>query len=146
VDWNNNYGDDRDKCVAQHCSNYPRGFIAKPVEISTLSVLGQSLGEDICFGGIRGNAAAGPMTYCRVSTDDRRGVVRAYLGEGEITDDPFEMAGGIAVCRIPRLQHLMKHICKHGFEHHGALARTHCAAAIREAFETYLGWELYFHE
>ena len=27
VDWNNNYGDDRNKCVAQHCSNYPKSFL-----------------------------------------------------------------------------------------------------------------------
>ncbi len=39
VDWNNNYGEDRDKCVAQHCGNYPKSFFARPVQVSNLSVL-----------------------------------------------------------------------------------------------------------
>jgi L-fucose isomerase-like protein len=145
IDWNNNYGADRDKCVAQHCSNFPRSFIGKPVEIGVLSVLGANLGEEICFGGIQGKAAAGPMTYCRVSTDDRRGRIRAYVGDAEFTDDPFNMAGGIAVCRIPNLQTLMKHMTMNGFEHHAAMARKHCAAVIEEAFTNYLGWDVYRH-
>jgi len=56
------------------------------------------------------------------------------------------MEGGIAVCRIPRLQALMKHLCKQGFEHHVSTVRSHCASVIREAVETYLGWDLYVHE
>ena len=36
-DWNNNYGDDRDKCINVHCSNYPVGFMGKEIEISNLS-------------------------------------------------------------------------------------------------------------
>ncbi len=146
IDWNNNYGDDRDKCVAQHCSNYPKSFIGKPVEVSVLSVLGEALGHDACFGAVKGKAAPGPMTYCRVSTDDKRGRVKAYVGEGEFTDDPFDMSGGIAVCRIPNLQRLMKHICRNGFEHHAAMARARSAAVINEALTTYLGWEVYVHE
>ena len=29
IDWNNNYGEDRNKCVAQHCSNYPKSFVGE---------------------------------------------------------------------------------------------------------------------
>jgi L-fucose isomerase-like protein len=146
IDWNNNYGQDRNKCVAQHCSNYPRSFVGKPVQIGVLSVLGSSLGEEICFGGIDGKAVAGPMTYCRVSTDDSRGRMRAYVGDAQFTDDPFNMLGGIAVCEIPNLQKLMKFITKSGFEHHSAMVRTHCASVIQEAFSNYLGWDTYVHE
>ena len=67
-DWNNNYGDDRDKCINVHCSNYPLGFMGKEVEISSLDVLGASLGEDRCFGAVKGQVAAGPMTFFRIST------------------------------------------------------------------------------
>jgi L-fucose isomerase-like protein len=146
LDWNNNYGDDRDMCVCTHCSNYPKSFINNPIEISNLDVLGASLGEERCFGAVKGKVAAGPMTFFRISTDDPRGRIRAYLGEGKFTDDPCDMAGGIAVCRIPHLQKLMKHMCKHGFEHHVGMVRSHTAAVIAEAVETYLGWELYVHE
>jgi len=145
ADWNNNYQDDRDMCVAQHCSNYPRSFIGSRPEITTLEVLGANLGMEICFGAIMGKVAAGPMTYFRISTDDVRGKIKAYLGEGEFTADPFPMSGGIAVCRIPNLQRLLKYICKNGFEHHAAMVRTHCAGVIEEALSTYMKWELYRH-
>jgi len=146
LEWNNNYGDDRDKCVLQHCSNVPRSFVGKGIELVEPSVLGNSLGMDKCFGAVKGKAAAGPFTYFRVSTDDSQAKIHGYLGEGELTDDPFEMEGGIAVCRTPRLQALMKHLCKEGFEHHVSVVRSLCADVIKEAVETYLGWDLYVHE
>jgi len=146
LDWNNNYGDDRDVCVCTHCSSYPRSFIGREVEISNLDVLGASLGEDLCFGAVKGKVAAGPMTFFRISTDDICGEIRAYVGEGEFTDDPFGMSGGIAVCRVPHLQTLLKYMCRNGFEHHVGIARSHCASVIKEAVSTYMGWDLYCHE
>lgn len=145
LDWNNNYGDDRDMCINTHCSSYPKSFIGNPVEIANLDILGASLGEEICFGAVKGNVVAGDMTYFRISTDDRKGKIKAYLGEGEFTDDPCDMDGGIAVCRVPDLQKLMKYLCKNGFEHHIAMVRSHCAKIVEEAVNTYLGWDLYCH-
>ena len=146
IDWNNNYGSDLNKCVAQHCSNYPKSFIGKQVEVSTLDVLGNALGADLCFGAIKGKADPGPMTYLRLSTDDRYGLIKGFLGEGEFTADPFNMSGGIAVCEIPNLQKLLKFMCKNGFEHHGAMVRSHCAGMIEEALTTYMNWDIHQHE
>ena len=146
LDWNNNYGHDRNMCVCTHCSNYPKSFINNPVEVSNLDILGATLGEDKCFGAVKGNVAAGPMTYFRISTDDKAGKIKAYLGEGEFTDDPIDMDGGIAVCRAPRLQSLMKYLCKNGFEHHVGMVRSHCAKIVAEAIDTYMKWDLYCHE
>jgi L-fucose isomerase-like protein len=146
LEWNNNYGEERDKCVLQHCSNLPRSFVGKEVELTEPSVLGASLGMEKSFGAVKGKAVAGPFTYFRVSTDDSQAKIHCYLGEGEITDDPFPMDGGIAVCRTPRLQALMKHLCKEGFEHHVSVVRSSCADVVREAVGTYLGWDLYVHE
>jgi len=47
-----------------------------------------------------------PFTYCRVSTDDERGVIRAYVGEGQLTDDQLETFGGYGVIEIPDFQGL----------------------------------------
>ena len=44
LDWNNNYGVDRNKCIANHCSNFPMSFFGQDIEISELDVLGESLG------------------------------------------------------------------------------------------------------
>ncbi len=145
-DWNNNYGDDRDMCINTHCSNFPKSFMGREVEISNLDILGASLGSDRCFGAIKGQAAPGPMTFFRVSTDDPRGALKAYLGEGEITDDPVgNFQGGSAVLRVPNLQRLMDVMCKNGFEHHTAVTRGHVASVLHEAIDTYLGWDLYLH-
>jgi L-fucose isomerase-like protein len=146
MDWNNNYGDDRDKCVAQHCGNYPKSFIGDKVEIDKLSVLSTVMDPETCFGAINGKAKAGPMTYLRFSTDDFKGRIRGYVGEGQFTDDPFNMLGSIAVCQVPDLQKLMKFICRNGFEHHCALVRSHVADIISEAATTYLGWDMYRHD
>ncbi|KPK59486.1 MAG: fucose isomerase [Planctomycetes bacterium SM23_32] len=141
LDWNNNYGDDREMCINTHCSNYPRDFFKSDIEISNLDILGANLGEDVCFGAVKGKVGAGPMTYFRVSTDDRAGRIKTYVGEGEFTDDPCDMAGGVAVCRVPGLQQLMKYICRNGFEHHVAMVRSHCAEVLIEAVSSYLGWD-----
>jgi len=146
LDWNNNYGSEKDKCVCTHCSNYPRSFMEQDIEISNLDILGENIGRDKCFGAIKGNVAPGPFTYFRISTDDVKGKIKAYLGEGEFTDDPFGMDGGIAVCKIPRLRKLMGYLCRNGFEHHVAMARSHCANVLQEAIEKYIQWDLYHHD
>ena len=145
LDWNNNYGDDREKCVCTHCSNFPKGFVGGEVELSPLDILGQSLGRERCFAGIKANVAPGPMTFCKASTDDVNGRIRAYVGEGEFADDPCQSPGGIAVCKVPGLQALLDHLCRNGFEHHVAMGRGHQARVLEEALGNYLGWDLHRH-
>jgi L-fucose isomerase-like protein len=145
LDWNNNYGKEVDKCVNTHCSNFPASFIGAEIEISELDILGASLGRENCFGAIKGKVAAGDMTFFRMATNDTEGWIHSYLGEGEFTDDPFPMDGGIAVCHIPNLRGLLRHITKNGFEHHVAMVRGHWAGVLEEAIDTYLEWDLYVH-
>ncbi|MBP8305596.1 MAG: fucose isomerase [Phycisphaerae bacterium] len=145
LDWNNNYGLEKDKCACTHCSNLPKAFVGRGVEISPLDLLGETLGRAKCFGAIKGHVAPGDMTYFRVSTDDSMGSIKTYLGEGRFTDDPFDMDGGIAVCKVDRLRDLLAYICRNGFEHHVAMTRTYCADVLEEAVSRYLGWDLYRH-
>ncbi len=145
LDWNNNYGHEVDKCVCTHCSNYPKSFVDNDIEISNLDVLGTVLDRRQCFGAIKGKVAPGPMTFFRISTDDTRGRIKSYLGQGEFTDDPFGMDGGIAVCKVERLRKLLGHMCQNGFEHHVGMARGHCASVLQEAVSKYLKWDIYHH-
>jgi L-fucose isomerase-like protein len=145
LDWNNNFGREADKCVCTHCSNYPKSFMGNEVEISKLDVLGTVIERQRCFGAVKGKVAPGPMTYFRISTDDTKGRIKSYLGEGQFTNDPYGMDGGIAVCQVKNLRALLGYICQNGFEHHVAMARTHCAAVLQEAVCKYLGWDLYYH-
>ncbi|MCX7847569.1 MAG: fucose isomerase [bacterium] len=145
LDWNNNYDDEENKCINIHCSNYPRSFIGHIREIGTLDILGAALGADRCFGAVKGNVAPGPMTFLKISTDDTRGVIKMYVGEGEFTNDPTDTVGGVAVCYVERLQELLDMLCQNGFEHHVAMVRGHVAKALAEAAEKYLGWEVFRH-
>lgn len=146
LDWNNNYARDEDKVVCTHCGNFPRSFIGDRPEIAELDVLGEVIGRSKCFGAVKGKVKAGPMTYFRVSSDDTAGRLKAYLGQGDFTDDPYGMDGGIAVCEVPNLRRLMGFVTQQGFEHHVAMVRGHHASVLNEALTRYLGWPFYDHD
>ena len=146
LDWNNNFAEDRNKCVCTHCGNFPKSFVRNDLKLGTLGVLGRTLGKVNTFGAVYGKVTKGDFTFFRISTDDTKGTIKAYLGTGEITDDPYGMDGCIAVTKVDNLQILMKHICKNGFEHHVAMVRNDVKDILNEAIEGYLGWNLYVHE
>lgn len=146
ADWNNNFAEDRNKCVVTHCGNFPKSFVKNDIKLGPLGVLGRTLGKVRTFGAVYGKCTEGEFTYFRISTDDTLGCIKAYLGKGDMTNDPYGMDGCIAVTQVPHLQQLMKFICKNGFEHHVAMVRTDVVSILQEAIETYLGWDLYVHE
>jgi L-fucose isomerase-like protein len=47
---------------------------------------------------------------------------------------------------VPKLQKLLRYICRQGFEHHAAMNGSHTAGVLAEALETYLGWDVHYHE
>lgn len=144
VDWNNNYADDDDKCVLFHCGNWAKSFLPD-IKIATAPILGTTVGEQNTYGALDGRTSAGPLTYGRITTADTEGSIRAYVGDGELTDDELKTFGNRAVARVPNLQRLMRHVCKEGFEHHVVMTVSHSADILAEAFETYFGWEVYHH-
>jgi len=144
VDWNNNYGQDPDKGVIFHCSNLPQAVFAG-MKMDYQEIIAGTVGKENTYGTVVGRIKSGPFTYCRVATDDERGVIRAYVGEGELTDDPVETFGGYGVARIPNFQRLLHHICENGFEHHVAINLSQVASSVNEALGKYMGWDMYFH-
>jgi L-fucose isomerase-like protein len=144
VDWNNNYGRERDKCVLFHCGNWAKSFVPG-VQIATAPILGSILGVANTYGALAGRTPAGPVTFARVSTDDGAGRIRGYVGEGSFTDDPLATFGTRAVVEVPELQALMRYVCRQGFEHHAAMTAAHCADVVAEALGNYLGWEVHRH-
>ncbi len=144
VDWNNNFGDDPEKCVIFHCGNYPKSVFAR-MEMRYADVIGATVGFENAYGSCRGNIQPGPFTFLRLSTDDTRGILKAYVGEGEITEDVAKTFGAWGVARVPRLQDLLQFICRKGFEHHVAINLSQVACAAFEALATYMGIEVYHH-
>jgi L-fucose isomerase-like protein len=144
VDWNNNYGGDPNKCVLFHCGNWANSFFAE-VKMANAEILATTLGTENTYGTVAGRTPAGPFGYARITTEDKTGRIRAYVGDGEFVDDPLDTFGSRAVVRVPNLQGLLRHICKNGFEHHAAMATAHAARILAEAFETYFKWDTYYH-
>ncbi len=144
-DWNNNYKNEPNKCINVHCSNYPACAFAEKPEIGNLDILATTLGTEVSFGALKGRVKPGVMTYLKVSTDDRNGRIRCYIGEGTFTDDPLPTFGGVAVCEVPELNKLMLYLTRNGYEHHVALVQDACADVLEEALGNYLGWDVYRH-
>lgn len=152
VDWNNNYGNDPDKAVVFHCSNLPKDmFVDKTIAAEDIPVMSYqdiiagTVGKENTYGTIVGRVRPSPFTFCRVTTDDPGGKILAYVGEGELTNDPLKTFGGYGVIRVPRLQELLRFICENGFEHHVAINMAQMALAVHEALGKYLGWDVYLH-
>lgn len=149
VDWNNNYGEDPDKGVVFHCSNLPKDLFVEQGEgrpvMDYQEIIAGTVGRENTYGTVVGRVKAAPFTFLRASTDDASGRIRAYLGEGELTDDPLKTFGGYGVVRIPEFQKLLRFICENGFEHHVAINPARVGNGVKEALSKYLGWEVYHH-
>ncbi len=145
VDWNNNYEDEQDKCVLFHCANYPKHFYEKTPRMEAHAILGKVMPGEITWGSLLGRIKAGPMTFLRMSTDDTKGKLRAYVAEGESINDPATTWGGIGVVHVPHLEELLRYICKNNFEHHVSVNLSALGSSVYDALNTYLGWEVYPH-
>lgn len=144
-DWNNNYKNEPNKCINVHCSNYPACAFSQKPEIANLDILATTLGTEVSFGALKGRVRPSAMTYLKVSTDDKNGKIKCYLGEGKFTDDPLPTFGGVAVCEVENLNNLMRHLTQNGYEHHVALVQSACADVLEEALGHYMGWDVYRH-
>ncbi|MDR1620478.1 MAG: hypothetical protein LBS18_07450 [Clostridiales bacterium] len=144
MDWNNNYGEDPDKCILFHCGSVPPSLMTeKGVTIShKMFDKGREDQGGVGWGCNQGRMRPGPLTYLSAKTED--GILCFYVGEGRITEDPIEDAffGCAGVAEIPYLQNLLRGICNEGFRHHVSLTMAHVEDALREAFETYLGYDI----
>ena len=141
LDWNNNYGDDPDKCILFHCGSTATGLMEQPGTVGVHKMFAKGNDADHGWGVNEGRIAAMPMTYASAATFN--GKIYTYVGEGEFTGEPIEQAffgcGGVA--KIRDLQPKLIYMGRNGFRHHTTVARGHHLNAIGEAFEHYLGYE-----
>ena len=144
VDWNNNYADDDEKCVLFHCGNWAKSFLPD-IQISNAPILGTFVGTENTYGALDGRTPASPLTFGRISSDDTKGVLKTYIGEGVLTNDDLKTFGNRAVAKISDLQKLMNYVCRNGFEHHVVMNASNTADILEEAFSNYMGWEVYKH-
>ncbi|KKM20746.1 hypothetical protein LCGC14_1642370, partial [marine sediment metagenome] len=143
VDWNNNYGDDPNKMVLFHCSNFPKSFFQES-RMTVHPIMSEYDGEENTFGAIQGRVKTKPCTMLRIETDDILGEIKAIVVEGKYKDDPLETYGGFGVVEISNLQELLNKLCRGGFAHHVAVSLNEVGDIVHEALFNYLGWNIDF--
>ena len=142
LDWNNNYGDEDDKCILFHCGSMPPSMMTCPGNITDHAILSNAVGPGCGYGCNTGRIAPTPFTYGSLMTED--GDLCFYLGEGRFTDDPIpdDFFGCAGVAEIPDLQSKLQAIGYLGHRHHTSATPGHFAEPVTEAFEKYLGYEV----
>jgi L-fucose isomerase-like protein len=142
LDWNNNYGDEEDKCILFHCGPVPQALMAARGRVIDHPMFAKALGPGCGYGCNVGRIAPAPLTYAGAKTEG--GGLQLYLGEGAITDDPIpdDFFGCAGVARIEGLQRKLDGIGHAGYRHHVAVTTGHVGAAVREACGRYLGYAI----
>ena len=142
LDWNNNYGNDPDKCILFHCGPVPQSLMTAKGEVIDHPMFAKDLGEGCGFGCNVGRIAPTPLSFASCKTQD--GKLFVYFGEGEFTADPIakEFFGCGGVAKIDNLQDKLYKIGYNGYRHHVSVTPGHVEMALREAFTHYLGYEI----
>ena len=141
LDWNNNYGNDADKCILFHCGPVPQSLMTAKGQVVDHPMFAKVLGCGCGWGPNVGRIAASPMTYASAKTED--GNIHVYIGEGEMTSDPIdkEFFGCAGVAHIPQLQNKLRIIGRAGYRHHVSMTFGQYESALTEAFSTYLPYK-----
>lgn len=142
LDWNNNYGEEEDKCILFHCGPLPASLMQDKGQVTDHAILMNSVGAGRSYGCNVGRIRPMDFTFGSLMTD--AGAVKMYLGEGKFTYDPIpENYFGVAgVAKIRNLQDVLMHIGLNGHRHHVSITEGCVQEPLQEALEKYLGFEV----
>lgn len=141
LDWNNNYGDDPNKVILFHCGPVAQSLMDGKGKVTDHKMFAKGC-PGCGWGSNEGRIAAFDMTYSNCKTED--GKLTFYVDKGEFTGEPIEPeffgCGGVA--KIDDLQRKLIVLAKNGFRHHTAVGKGDMTDILREAFTTYLGYDM----
>ena len=140
LDWNNNYGDDKNKVILFHCGSTAQSLMEGKGFVTDHKMFAKGC-PGCGWGSNEGRIAAFPMTFSNCKTED--GKLTFYVDEGKFTgekiEDEFFGCGGVA--EIENLQPKLITMAKAGFRHHTTIGVGHMAKVLKEAF-SYLGYDV----
>ncbi|HPP74373.1 MAG TPA: hypothetical protein PLU88_04525 [Armatimonadota bacterium] len=142
LDWNNNYGDDEDKCILFHCGPVPQDMMTEKGLVTGHAILDNAPGIACSYGCNTGRIKPGDFTFSSMMTD--AGKLKWYVGEGAFTTDPIpaEFFGCAGVAEIPNLQDVLLFAGRNGHRHHVSVTPGKVTAALSEALGYYLGHQV----
>jgi L-fucose isomerase-like protein len=142
LDWNNNYGDEDDKCILFHCGPLPPSLMEGKGRITDHLILMNTVGEGNGFGCNVGRIKLMDFTFGSLMTDE--GKVKIYLGKGSFTPDPVpdNFFGVAGVAQVYNLQDVLLHIGYSGHRHHVSITPGNIQTPLRHALAHYLDFEV----
>ncbi|MDO8585510.1 MAG: hypothetical protein Q7T82_00565 [Armatimonadota bacterium] len=142
LDWNNNYGDEDDKCILFHCGPVPQSMMTAKGRVVGHAILDNVPEITSSFGCNVGRIKPSPFTFSSMMTDS--GDLKFYVGEGKFTADPIpqDFFGCAGVAEIEGLQDVLLHVGREGHRHHVSVTPAYVAAPVREALEYYLEFDV----
>ena len=142
LDWNNNYGEEEDKCILFHCGPLPPSLMESQGRVTDHPILANSVGVGNGFGCNVGRIKPMDFTFGSLMTED--GLVKMYLGDGRFTTDPIpdNFFGVAGVAEIRKLQDVLLHIGQSGHRHHVSITPGRVQAPVAHALEHYLDFEV----
>jgi len=142
LDWNNNYGEEDDKCILFHCGSVSKSLMTDSGSISDHAILANAVGKGCSYGCHVGHIAPLDFTFSSMITD--AGKLRFYLGHGSFTNDniPPEFFGCAGVAHIEKLQDVLLHVGQNGYRHHVSVTPGQVQLPLRDALEYYLDFEV----
>ena len=142
LDWNNNYGDEDNKCILFHCGPVPASMMTGKGKITDHAILLNAVGKGCSYGCNTGRIAPTDMTFGSLLTEN--GDLKFYLGQGRITDDPIaaDFFGCAGVAEIEDLQDVLQTIGYMGHRHHTSVTPGHVLDPVAEALSKYIGGEV----
>jgi len=142
LDWNNNYGDDDNKCILFHCGPVPQTMMKEKGRVTDHIILTNALGKGKGFGCNVGRIKPGSFTFSSMLTVDGR--IKFYAGEGEFTNDPIpeNFFGCAGTAEILSLQNVLLYIGSNGYRHHTSVTPLHVVRPVVEALTKYKSFEV----
>ena len=141
LDWNNNYGDQKDKVILFHCGPVPQSLMTEKGTVIDHKMIAKT-DPGAGWGANEGRIKAFPMTFSNCKMED--GKIYIYVSEGEFTEDIIEEGffgcGGVA--RIPELESKLNKLARNGFKHHTTVGVGHMKQVLTEAFQYYLNYHI----
>ena len=141
LDWNNNYGEELNKCVLFHCGPTAASLMKPSAKIVDHPMFARVLGCGNGLGCNEGRMKPGKFTWMSGMT--REGSLIFALDKGEFTNDelPAEFFGCGGVAEFENFQSKLRTMLRYGFPHHMSLSYGDNFTALEEAFFSYLGYE-----
>ena len=142
LDVNNNYGNDQDRIIFFHCGPVPASLMKGRGKIEEHLMFRKSFGEGSGVGINKGECISGEVTVGSFKTEN--GKLCAFVAEGELTDDPIqkEFFGVGKVFKKENANGMLNYMATNGYRHHICITPGRWSAAISEAFERYLGYNI----